>query len=227
MNKKPILILTTIWTLMLISCSTDTKTKNQSSNLTSVETNNPLIINHIILDLEATCWKDRNVKKQNEIIEIGAIKIDGNGKIISEFSEFVKPKLNPELSDFCKDLATIEQSDIDSADTFDIVIERFKKWINLDEPYILCSWGFYDKNQFAKDCDLHNLDKNWLNNHISLKHQYVKIKKLNKPIGMSGALKREGFELDGTHHRGIDDARNIAKIFLANIDKWEKTNTQQ
>jgi len=149
MKKKSIFILATIWTLMLISCSTVTKTNNQSSNSTFVETNDPLIKNHIILDLEATCWKDRGVKKQNEIIEIGAIKIDGNGKLISEFSEFVKPKLNPELSDFCKELTTIGQSDIDSADTFDCVIERFKKWINLDEPYILCSWGFYDRKQFA------------------------------------------------------------------------------
>ena len=222
MKKKWILILTTIWTLMLISCLTDTKTKNQSSNSTFVKMKDSLIINHIILDLEASCWKDRSVKKQNEIIEIGAIKVDGNGKIISEFSEFVKPKLNPELSNFCKELTTIEQSDIDSADTFDKVLDRFTKWIKLDEPYILCSWGFYDKNQFAKDCDLHKLDKNWLNNHISLKHQYANIKKLDKAIGMEGALKLEGFELDGTHHRGIDDARNILKIFKANIDKWEK-----
>lgn len=222
MKKKSIFILTTIWTLMLMSCSTVTKTEIQSLNSTSVKMNKPLTTNHIILDLEATCWKDRSVTKQNEIIEIGAVKIDGNGKIISEFCEFVKPKLNPELSDFCKELTTIEQSDIDSAETFDIVIERFKKWINLDEPYVLCSWGFYDKKQFVKDCNLHNLDKNWLNNHISLKHQYAKIKKLDRPTGMGGALKRERFELDGTHHRGIDDARNIAKIFLANIDKWEK-----
>ena len=36
-------------------------------------------MNYIILDLEATCWKDRNENKQNEIIEIGALKIDKDG----------------------------------------------------------------------------------------------------------------------------------------------------
>jgi len=52
--------------------------------------------------------------------------------------------------------------------------------------------------------------------------------KLDKPIGMKAALSYEGIELDGTHHRGIDDARNITKIFLENLDKWDiKTNTQQ
>ena len=110
--------------------------------------------------------------------------------------------------------------DIDMADTYDIVIERFKKWIDEEEPFVLCSWGFYDKRQFEKDCKLHKLEKNWLSNHISLKHQYAELTNLRKPIGMNEALRREGFKLDGTHHRGIDDARNIEKIFNSYFDFW-------
>lgn len=182
-------------------------------------------MNYIILDLEATCWKDKNTTKQSEIIEIGALKIDQDGNYINEFSEFVKPKLNIELSDFCKELTTIEQAVIDSAETYKIVINQFIEWININEPYILCSWGFYDKKQFEKDCDLHSIDKDWLANHISLKHQYAEIKGLRKPIGMGGALKKERFKLEGTHHRGIDDARNISKIFKAHFDKWKIKNT--
>ncbi len=181
-------------------------------------------MNYIILDLEATCWKDRDINKQNEIIEIGALKINNESNVESEFSEFIKPKLNPELSDFCKELTTIEQSDIDSAETYDIVISKFKEWIDLNQEFVLCSWGFYDKKQFAKDCDLHRLDKSWLTNHISLKHQYADIKSISKPLGMGGALKKEGLKLDGTHHRGIDDARNIAKIFKANFYDWKIKN---
>ncbi|WP_282086669.1 3'-5' exonuclease [Aquimarina algiphila] len=178
-------------------------------------------MNYIILDLEATCWKDRSVQKQNEIIEIGAIKMNDSGESSSEFCEFIKPKINPTLSDFCIELTTITQNEIDNAGTYNEVIERFKKWINLDEPYMLCSWGFYDKKQFQKDCELHNLDTDWLQNHVSLKHQYADIKNLKKPIGMGGALKKENLTLEGTHHRGIDDARNIAKIFQANLGKWK------
>ncbi len=37
---------------------------------------------------------------------------------------------------------------------------------------------------------------------------------------MGGALKRENITLEGTHHRGIDDAKNIAKIFLKNFNHW-------
>jgi len=109
-------------------------------------------MNYIILDLEATCWESKNKRDQNEIIEIGALKIDSDGYIVSEFCEFIKPILNPDLSDFCIELTTIEQADIDASDTYNVVIERFKEWIGPEEPYVLCSWGFYDKRQFEKDC---------------------------------------------------------------------------
>jgi inhibitor of KinA sporulation pathway (predicted exonuclease) len=178
-------------------------------------------MNYIILDLEATCWKERDPNVQNEIIEIGAVKVDANGNKLNEFAAFVKPKLNPILSDFCTELTTIEQADIDGAETYDIVINQFKDWINLSEHYLLCSWGFYDKSQFKKDDQLHGLDSTWLKPHISLKHQYAEIKGLKRPLGMNGALKAEGLDLDGTHHRGIDDARNITKIFLTQLGKWK------
>ena len=94
-------------------------------------------------------------------------------------------------------------------------------WINsFEEEYLLCSWGYYDKNQFEQDCKLHGLLTDWLNRHISIKHQYVKIKSLKRPMGMKGILKREGMELTGTHHRGIDDASNISKIFVKYLGQW-------
>lgn len=37
---------------------------------------------------------------------------------------------------------------------------------------------------------------------------------------MKNALKNEGLTLEGTHHRDIDDARNIAKIFLKYFGQW-------
>jgi inhibitor of KinA sporulation pathway (predicted exonuclease) len=35
---------------------------------------------------------------------------------------------------------------------------------------------------------------------------------LKKKLGMAQALSLLGIELEGIHHRGIDDARNIARI---------------
>lgn len=177
-------------------------------------------MNFIILDLEATCW-DNDRSKQNEIIEIGAVKINSKKEIVEEFQAFIKPVINTELSDFCKSLTHIKQSDVDSSKSFKEVLEDFEEFIG-NEEYLLCSWGFYDKSQFEKDCNLHKLNTDWLKNHISLKHQHQSLNKLQKGMGLGGAIRKEGFVFEGTAHRGIDDAKNIAKIFIKYFDKWKK-----
>lgn len=177
-------------------------------------------MNFIIFDLEATCWEGWD-KTQNETIEIGAVKINEENEVVSHFSSFVKPLKHPVLSDFCKKLTSIEQDNIDKALHFNEVIENFKSWIGVGiEDYTLCSWGFYDKKQFESDCRNFGMDEAWLTKHISLKHQYGQFKKLRRAIGMKNALESEGLTLEGTHHRGIDDARNIARIFVKYFDKW-------
>lgn len=175
----------------------------------------------IIFDLEATCW-DQWEKKDNETIEIGAVMVNENKQIISEYVQFIKPTKYPILSDFCKNLTSIRQEDVDHAPLFPVAIEDFKSWIGVDgQDYVLCSWGFYDRKQFESDSALHHLDTSWIQNHISLKHQHGQIRHLKRAIGMQNALELEGFRLDGTHHRGIDDARNITKIFLKYFESWE------
>ena len=80
--------------------------------------------------------------------------------------------------------------------------------------------GYYDRKQLEQDCMNVGLDANWLTRHISLKHQYRQFRELQRPIGMKNALELDGFSLEGVHHRGIDDARNITKIFIKYFDRW-------
>ena len=175
---------------------------------------------YIIVDLEATCWEKKE-GRQNEIIEIGAVCIDEAGNSISEFNQLITPARNPILSEFCIELTTITQDMVDTGLPFPQGLQLYLDWINsFEDAYLICSWGYYDRVQFENDCRQHELATDWLSNHISLKHQYAKIKSLRRPMGMKGVLKREKIELVGTHHRGIDDARNIAKIFVKYINQW-------
>jgi inhibitor of KinA sporulation pathway (predicted exonuclease) len=176
-------------------------------------------MNYIIFDLEATCWEQWD-RSDNETIEIGAVLIRDK-EIVSSFEQFVRPIKYPILSDFCKGLTSIRQEDVDQATYFYDVIQDFRKWIAYqDDDYLLCSWGFYDRKQLESDCQLNRIETDWLASHISLKHQYQEIRQLKRAVGMKGALAIEGIPLEGRHHRGIDDARNIAKIFLKYYDRW-------
>lgn len=182
-------------------------------------------MHYIIFDLEATCW-DKTLLTQptpNETIEIGALKFDNEGNLQSEFSTFIKPIINPVFSDFCMKLTSISQEQVDNAPLFPTAILEFQKWIGVDEhAYTLCSWGYYDRSQLESDASIHNLNADWVNQHISIKHQYATIKNLKKPVGMATALGMEKMKLEGIHHRGIDDARNISKIFLKYLSQWQK-----
>ena len=177
-------------------------------------------MHYIIFDLEATCWEDRAMGP-NETIEIGAVRVNEARQIESEFQAFIRPKVHPQLSTFCQSLTSITQANVDSANSFPTVAEEFKAWIGVAaQDYRLCSWGHYDKKQLERDCALHGMDPTWVAPHLSLKHQYAQFKHLRRPTGMKQALEAEGLPLRGTHHRGIDDARNIAQIFLRCFDDW-------
>lgn len=178
-------------------------------------------MNYIIFDLECTCWKEMHPLLVQEIIEIGAYHLNDFGEIEGKFSRFVKPILNPMLSPFCKELTTITQEQVNRAKTYPEVIEEFQDWIAVDdEEYILCSWGNYDRKMLVTDCILHRLDFEWTNKHANLKQKYQDLRKLRQPIGLMAALNKEGMEFSGTLHRGIDDAMNLARIFVKYIDSW-------
>lgn len=171
---------------------------------------------HIVVDLEATCWKDAAHHPDMEIIEIGAVRLGDNLEDTGdEFQSFVRPVVQTQLSDFCTELTTISQSDVDAAETFPEVLAKFIAWIGPDE-YRLCSWGDYDRNQFDKDCTRHgiHLPERFVSHHVNVKRQFS-LRRNVRRCGVAKALTLLDMPFEGTHHRGIDDARNIARIYQA------------
>ena len=167
---------------------------------------------YIVVDVEATCWASTRRPKRQEIIEIGAVRLAHDLTIRDEFASFVRPVACRELSRFCTELTSISQADVDAADFFPQVFDRFLDWIGHD-PYRLCSWGLFDISQFQADCARYgmNCPARFESAHINVKKEYAGWRDVRR-CGMAKALAHEGLSLDGTHHRGIDDARNIARI---------------
>lgn len=74
------------------------------------------------------------------------------------------------------------------------------------------SWGDYDRKQFQQDSKFHKVPFPIAYPHVNLKQLFSETQGLPKRYGMAEALQIAGLPLQGTHHRGIDDARNIAKL---------------
>ena len=178
----------------------------------------------IVVDLEATCWDETTTvipKEEMEIIEIGAVQLyhtDATGwQLGNSFETFVRPVVHPTLSVFCKELTTITQAQVETAPTFDQALGLFVAWIEQtvpNRPYQLGSWGEYDKNQFILDsqrwaCPLPDA---FIHSHVNVKKEYAYWQGPKAARGAAKAVKQLGWTWEGTHHRGIDDARMIARI---------------
>ncbi|MFA6048214.1 MAG: 3'-5' exonuclease [Parcubacteria group bacterium] len=181
---------------------------------------------YIIFDLEATCWEERN-DKVKEVIEIGAVKLDEDLEVIDTFSEFIRPTIYPVLSEFCNSLTSIRQKDVDEAKYFNDAIKDFEDWIlSSGKATKLVSWGHYDKKQMLEESAVKNYSGKiieLLEKHISLKHEFARMRK-ERTCGMKKALNKLNLSLEGTHHRGIDDAKNIARIFKVIFSELKSNN---
>lgn len=169
---------------------------------------------YLVLDLEATCCDQETIKRyQMEIIEIGAVMVAAqNLNVIDEFQTFIKPVRHPALTQFCKSLTSITQEQVDQAPGYVEAIALLKQWLSNYPNAVFGSWGDYDRNQFKQDSKFHNVPFPIAYPHVNLKQLFSETQGLPKRYGMAEALQLAGIELEGTHHRGIDDARNIAKL---------------
>lgn len=171
----------------------------------------------LVVDLEATC-DDRShkpclvPKEQMETIEIGAVLVETRTlEPVAELGVFVKPVRHPTLTPFCTELTSITQADVDAAVLFPEAAASVERFL-AGRRALFCSWGDYDANQLARDAAYHRVRLEFTKHHLNLKKRFSEQLGEPKRFGMDGALSRVGLVLEGTHHRGIDDARNIARL---------------
>lgn len=169
----------------------------------------------LIIDLEATCDEgDRLLAEEMEIIEIGAVWASADGRVIDTFQALVRPVLHPHLTSFCKQLTGINQSDVDDAEPFPIAAAKLASFAQRlqSDSTVWGSWGQFDANQLARECGRHGVQHPLIGfEHVNLKRRFAKGRKI-KEVGMARALQMVGCALEGAHHRGLDDAKNIAKL---------------
>lgn len=167
----------------------------------------------VVVDLEATCWQGKPpAGMDNDIIEIGACLLDvKTGEITDNIGILVIPERS-EVSDFCTQLTTITPELIaNEGITFRDACSQLKKQYDTQDR-AWASFGAYDRRQFQKQCAALGVSYPFGPSHINVKTLFGLKKGLEREEGMSGALEILGLPLEGTHHRGVDDARNIAKI---------------
>ena len=166
----------------------------------------------IVIDLEASCWQGPPPPgEENEIIEIGICPlVVATGERLPKESLIVRPEKS-KISPFCTQLTTITQEMVDGGMPLRDAITRLREVYDT-ETRTVASWGDYDREQIRRECQSKGLKNPLGKTHLNVKNLHSLVYGLPKEVGMDEALKMMGLPLEGTHHRGSDDAANIALI---------------
>ncbi|MGC0421521.1 exonuclease domain-containing protein [Embleya sp. AB8] len=166
----------------------------------------------LVIDVEATCWSGPIPDGQrNEIIEIGLTTLDiGTGERLDRHGIPVRPT-HSTVSAFCTELTTLTQADVAAGHTFADACALLRDEFRAHER-VWASWGEYDRQQFERQCAAEAVPYPFGTRHLNAKTLYSLAHGLDHELGMAGALAHAGLPLHGTHHRGVDDAWNIAAL---------------
>lgn len=176
--------------------------------------NNKRLDKLLVIDLEATCWDGKKPEDQkNEIIEVGLCLVDLQTHEISDSRSLIVKPENSKISEFCTQLTTLTQEQVDQGISLKEASEILENEY-FSKKRVWASYGAYDLNQYSKECKDKNINYPFSPHHINIKNLFSIKQRMTKEVGMSSALEMLGLELEGTHHRGVDDAKNIAKIFI-------------
>ena len=166
----------------------------------------------IVVDLEASCWEgyDAPPGQQNEIIEIGVCLISPDGLTMQEKRGiFVRPTESV-ISEFCTKLTSITQEQLDQHGiAFDAACSILEKDYD-SRNRLWASWGSFDRKIFWDQCKRRNVRYPFSKKHVNLKRVYQDSYK--NRIGLARAMEANGLAMEGTAHRGDDDAWNTARL---------------
>lgn len=175
-------------------------------------TGNSRLLN--VVDVEATCWPgSRPPGAVSEIIEIGLTVVDlATAERIGRHRILVRP-VRSRVSDFCTELTGLTQQEVDAGLSFGEACGLLAaEHASGARPW--ASWGDYDRNQFTRQCGATRTPYPFGRRHTNAKAVFTEAHGLRKRPGMAQALEIAGLPLEGRHHRGEDDAWNIAALVL-------------
>ncbi|MFG2683260.1 exonuclease domain-containing protein [Streptomyces sp. NPDC048392] len=171
-----------------------------------------------VIDLEATCWDGPPPPGAvSEIIEIGLAVVDLDaGERVARHRILVRP-VRSRVSAFCTELTGLAPADadrgVDLARACETLVREHGAGVR---PW--ASWGDYDRKQFVRQCAADGVPYPFGHPaeraHTNAKAVFTEAYGLRRRPGMAQALEIAGLPLEGRHHRGVDDAWNIAALVL-------------
>ena len=131
-------------------------------------------MNYIVLDME---WNQsyprilnettkKKSKPKNEIIEIGAVKLNEKLECVDTFKSLVKPVYIKKLNDHVKRLTGITAEMLREGEYFPEVIWDFRDWCGEDR--VILTWGYDDIPMLNSCLKMYRLEADWIGEWYNL-----------------------------------------------------------
>ncbi len=181
-------------------------------------------MNYIIFDLEWNQCPDgkhhENPQLPFEVLEIGAIKLDSSKKETGRFHEFIQPTVYRRLHYKTQEIIHMSQEQLDTADPFPYVIERFRMWCG--EDALFCTWGSLDLLELQRNIRFHKVA-----NFFPFPLKFYDIQKIFSRTYEDGKSRRTleyavdmlSIEKDIPFHEALSDAYYTALILKRLTDE--------
>ncbi|GAB6169285.1 hypothetical protein JCM1393_17450 [Clostridium carnis] len=150
---------------------------------------------------------------ENEIIEIGAIKLDKYMKPLKEFKTYIKPSVIPILNPKISEITNITEKDLLNGVTFE---EGLNGLISIiDDGDIICSWAKDDIAEIINNAVYHKYnDLSWLKNYLDIQEYSTKILAKKKSLSLKNALEELKIKVDKEKlHDALNDAVYTSFVF--------------
>ncbi|MGL5379385.1 exonuclease domain-containing protein [Clostridium sp.] len=154
-----------------------------------------------------------SIELENEIIEIGAIKLDNYMKPLKEFKTYIKPKAIPILNPKISEITKITEEDLKDGVSFEEGINMLRDII--DDGDIICSWAKDDIAEIINNTVYHKYDDlKWLKNYLDIQEYSTKILAKKKSLSLKNALDELKIKVDGAKlHDALNDAIYTSFVF--------------
>lgn len=181
----------------------------------------------LVLDFEGVINKGEGCPDVMEIIEFPVLKINAvTLRTEAEFHTYVQPVIHRQINSTATEITGITQSMVNGQPKLPEILRRLDDWMKsvglLSDgvKFIFVTCGDWDlKSGLSINCDYVDLEyKDYLKRWINIKTYFGDLMG-KKGRAMKSMLNDLGLTLDGRHHSGIDDSRNIAKILTMLIER--------
>lgn len=172
--------------------------------------------NFLVVDFEFTMYR-RPVGRPNgffsEIIEIGAVKLEGDDfSCTGKLENFVKPHFYPKQAKEAMDFCMITENDMKKGIEFKQLIDKLAALYEAGNTYFV-AWGDSDYAVLKKGCERHKIDNPILfEDYLDLAEAYKLWKNDEKTTGLKKATEEQEVDTEGLWHTAFDDANNTGKL---------------